>query len=113
VAGNGIKISLPPQTLLCAEWGLNRAGDTAANSHCTIKEYVMSRSELRLAIIACCRQKLATRLTNPICSISWFPDDWPADEVWEILQEMRRDGAISFTTRSRTLWDGFILNVLY
>lgn len=73
----------------------------------------MSRSELMLAILECCRQKLATRLTNQICSISWFPDDWPADEVWETLQEMRRDGTISFTTRSRTLWDGFILNVRY
>jgi hypothetical protein len=78
-----------------------------------VKEYVISRSEIRLAILKCCRQKLATRLTNQICSIGWFPDDWPADEVWESLQEMRRDGVISITTRSRTLWDGFILNVLY
>lgn len=73
----------------------------------------MPRSELRLAILACCRQKLATRLTTRICSISWLPDDWPAEEVWQTLQEMRREGTISFTARSRTLWDGFILNVRY
>lgn len=73
----------------------------------------MSRSELRLAILACCLNKLATCYTKRICDISWFPDDWPGDEVWETLQEMRRDGTISFTTRSRTLWDGFILNVRY
>lgn len=71
----------------------------------------MTHAELRLAILACCRQKLATRTANKVCSISWLPDDWPEDDVWEILQAMRCDGTLSFTTRSRTLWDGFILSV--
>lgn len=71
----------------------------------------MTRSELRLAILARCREVLTTRYSNKVCSISWFPDDWPCEDVWFVLQEMHQAGIISCTRGSSMVEDGFLLNV--
>ncbi|MBM7345049.1 hypothetical protein [Pantoea coffeiphila] len=72
----------------------------------------MTIYELKLAILSRCREVLATRKRNPVCSICWFPDEWPADEIIQALQEMRREGIISCTRGSAMVEDGFLLNGL-
>ncbi|TPV23648.1 hypothetical protein [Pantoea anthophila] len=71
----------------------------------------MSRSELKQAILSRCREVLATRERNKVCSICWFPEEWPCEDVWLALQEMRQAGIISCTRGSSTMEDGFLLNI--
>lgn len=71
----------------------------------------MTHSELKFAILARCREVLATRYTNRVCSVCWFPEEWPCEDVWLALQEMRQAGIISCTRGSSTMEDGFLLNV--
>lgn len=70
----------------------------------------MTLSERKQAILTRCREVRATRKRNLVCSICWFPDEWPADEVIQALLELRRDGIISCTRGSGMVEDGFLLN---
>lgn len=67
----------------------------------------MTVSERKQAILTLCRKVLAPRKRNPVCSICWFPDEWPAEEVMQALLEMRREGTISCTRGSSLVEDGF------
>lgn len=71
----------------------------------------MTHSELKLAILARCREVLATRYINRVCSVCWFPEKWPCEDVWLALQEMRQAGIISCTRGSGIVEDRFLLNV--
>ena len=71
----------------------------------------MNHSELRTAILARCREKLGTRYANKICSVSWFPDAWPPEDVMAVLEAMRRNGIISCTRESSQVVDGFLINL--
>lgn len=71
----------------------------------------MTFTELKLAILVRCREVLVTRYTSRVCSMCWLPDEWPREDVWLTLQEMRQAGIISCTSGSSTMEDGFLLNV--
>lgn len=70
----------------------------------------MTISQLKQAILERCREVLATRERNQVCSICWLPDEWPPADVWLALQEMCRDGIIACTRGSSLIEDGFVLN---
>lgn len=55
----------------------------------------MTVSPLNQAILVRCREVLATRERNQVCSICWLPDEWPLADVWLALQAMRREGIIA------------------
>lgn len=66
----------------------------------------MNNSELLMAILARCREELATQYAKKIYSVYWFPYTWPPEEVMAELKAMRLDGI----SRSRVL-DGFLVNL--
>lgn len=55
----------------------------------------MNHTALRTAILARCREELATRYAKKIYSISWFPDTWTPDDVTAVLKAVRRHDIIS------------------
>lgn len=71
----------------------------------------MNHSELRTAILARCRDVLATRYAKKICSICWFPDAWPPEDVMAVPEAMRREGIISCTRGNSQVVDGFLINL--
>lgn len=70
----------------------------------------MTVSQLKQAILVRYREVLATRERNLVCPVCWIPDEWLPADVWQALQEMRRDGIIACTRGSSLVEDGFVLN---